>query len=199
MNRRAILSGTTAMLFFFSGCASPPMQFYTLSPVPVVDMLPRKEPPSLAIALDPVTVPELVDRMQLVARRTESRVVIDEFNRWAEPLKAQIAHVLAADVARFVPSASVSAYPQRPDAEAYRVVVAVETFDASMGETVTIAASWTVRSKSGARTRGRTVVREFVGAQGYESIVKAYSRALASVANDIATATLALASASQTG
>jgi uncharacterized lipoprotein YmbA len=194
MNRCASFPWIMAMLFFFSGCASPPAQFYTLNSVPVVRMSQSEESSPIAIAFDPVTVPEFVDRAQLVSRRTENRVFIDEFARWADPLKVQIARVLAADVARFVPAATVSTYPQRSDAEAYQVTVDVETFDTSMGDMVTIAASWSVKSTTnGARIKGRTVVREFVSAQGYESIVKAHSRALASVASDIATATLSLA------
>ena len=90
--RYFLLSFTTIALSFLSGCAtSPESKFYTLSAVPVVEQSPSAV--QVMIAIDPVTVPELVDRSQIVTRLDANRVSIDEFARWAEPLKSQIPRV----------------------------------------------------------------------------------------------------------
>jgi uncharacterized lipoprotein YmbA len=180
---------TTIALCFLAGCAtSPASKFYTLSAVPLVEQSPNAA--QVAIAIDQVTVPDLIDRSQIVTRLDANRVSIDEFARWAEPLKSQIPRVLAADLAQFIPGAIVSTYPQRVDDNAYRVSVDVQGFDASTNGAVTLAVIWSVRAPNrGERMSGRSVVHETTDGPGYDALVKAHSRALASVASDIAAAT----------
>ena len=183
-----LLSLGVIALSFLSGCAtSPESKFYTLSAVPVVEQSPKVA--QVAIAIDPVTVPELIDRSQIVTKVDANRVSIDEFARWAEPLKSQIPRVLAADLEQFIPGAIVSSYPQRVDDNAYRVSVDVQSFDTSMSGAVTLAVIWSVRPPNrGERVSGRSVVHESADGPGYDALVKAHSRALASVADDIAVA-----------
>ncbi|MDN7181006.1 PqiC family protein [Caballeronia sp. SEWSISQ10-4 2] len=189
MNRYPWFPWTVVVLTLFAGCAtSPASKFYTLSPVQVVEQSSGINP--VMIAIDPVTVPELVDRSQIVTTLDANRVSIDEFARWAEPLKSQIPRVLAADLVQFIPGAIVSTYPQRVDDNAYRISVDVQAFDSSTNGTVTLAVIWLVRSpKRGEKVSGRSVVHEAAGGPGYDALLKAHSRALASVANDIAVAT----------
>jgi Uncharacterized protein conserved in bacteria len=145
---------------------------------------------AMAIAIGPVTVPELVDRPQIVSRIDANRVSINEFARWADPLKSQIPRVLAAELTQFIPGSIVSVYPQRVDDNACRVSVDVQSFDSSTSGTVTLAAIWSVRPpKRGEPVTGRTVVHEVVSGPGYDALVNAHSRALVSVARDIAVAT----------
>ena len=189
MSRYLWFPWTAIVLTLFAGCAtSPASKFYTLSPVQVVEQSSGTKP--VMIAIDPVTVPELVDRSQIVTTLDANRVSIDEFARWAEPLKSQIPRVLAADLVQFIPGAIVSTYPQRVDDNAYRISVDVQAFDSSTNGTVTMAVIWSVRPpKQGEKVSGRSVVHEAAGGPGYDALVRAHSRALASVANDIAAAT----------
>lgn len=191
MRRYQSLPLTTIVLMaltVFAGCApSPASSFYTLNPVQAVGQAQRADP--ILIAIDPVTVPELVDRPQIVSRLDANRVSIDEFARWAEPLKSQISRVLAANLAQRIPGAIVSSYPQRVDENAYRVSVDVQSFDSSADGTVTLAVIWSVRQpKRAERISGRTVTHETVSGLGYDALVDAYSRALASVAGEVAVA-----------
>lgn len=189
MNRSTLLFFTMIALGLLAGCAtSPASKFYTLSPVQVAE--PSKAVDRVVIAFDPVSVPELVDRPQIVSRLGANRVSIDEFARWAEPLKRQIPRVLAADLAQLIPGAIVSTYPQRTDESAYRVSVDVQNFDSSMDGTVMLVVIWSVRPpKQGEKVGGRSVVSGSATGPGYDAVANAYSRALASVASDIAAAT----------
>jgi len=186
--RYILICLTSIALCFLAGCAtSPASRFYTLSAVPVVEQRPSAA--HVEIAIDPVTVPELVDRSQIVTRVDANRVSIDEFARWAEPLKSQIPRVLAADLAQFIPGAIVSTYPQRVDDNAYRVSMDVQSFDASTNGAVTLAVIWSIRPPNlGEKVSGRAVVHEIADRPGYDALIKAHSRALASVASDIAVA-----------
>jgi len=189
MSRYSTLPLTMIVLTVFAGCAtSPTPKFYTLSAVPVVEQQ-RPDAGAIAIAIDPVTVPELVDRPQIVSTLDANRVSMDESARWADPLKSQIPRTLAADLTQLMPGAIVSTYPQRVDENAWRVSVDVQNFDSSTSGAVTLAVIWSVRApKGGARLSGRSVVHEAANGPGYDERGEAHSHALASVARDIAAA-----------
>jgi uncharacterized lipoprotein YmbA len=180
---------TAALLLVMSGCTnSPQAKFYTLSARAPQERVQTATP--VNIAIDAVTVPDLVDRPQFVVRIDATQVRIDEFARWAEPLKSQITRVLAADLAQSVPGALVSASsPRAEGAQTYHVWLDVQSFESAPGEMASVAALWTVRPpKAGATVSGRTIVHEPAGAPGYDALVDAHSRALGTVSSDIASA-----------
>jgi uncharacterized protein len=65
-------------------------------------------------------------------------------------------------------------------------------FESVQGEAATVEAQWTIwpPKKAGA-ILGHTLAREQVQGQGYDALVAAHDRALASVSHDIAAAILA--------
>lgn len=188
--RAVALALTTVSSIIAAGCAtSPASRFYTLSAVRVAESKPAIKP--MTIAIGPITIPDLVDRPQIVSTIDANRVSIDEFARWADPLKSQIGRALAEDLMQLVPGSVVSIYPQRANGSGYAVSVDVQTFDSPIsGEAVTLAVIWSVRPPKGNAIDGRSVVREPVSGVGCDALVSAHSRALASVAKDIAVATL---------
>ena len=179
-----------SLSIFVTGCLAacstgPASKFYTLSPVQMTQTSLLAD--RVVIAFDPITLPELVDRPQMVVRLDPNRVSIDEFARWAEPLKNQIPRVLAADLAQLIPDSIVSTYPQRADDTSYHVSVDVQNFESSADGTVMIAVLWSVRApKQGHPASGRSVVRETARGSEYDAIVSAHDKALASVSRDIA-------------
>jgi uncharacterized protein len=169
-----------------AGCASaPPEQHYTLSATaggaPVASMA------GVAIAVALARVNDLVDRPQLVVRASENRVQILEQQRWAEPLKAGIPRVVAANLGRLLGTTRASAYPQAEAGEVtYRVALDVQRFESRPGEGVTVDVAWTVRGRSAPAARsGRSLVTEAASGD-YESLVAAHSRALERVSREIA-------------
>jgi len=177
-----------------NGCASSPQaNFYTLSAERPQEQTgagtPTPIPTTWAIVMGAVTVPEIDDRPQFVLRVDPNRITLDEFSRWAEPLKSQIRRVIAADLARQFPGALVSGYPQNVDlALTYFVSIDVQSFE-SAPEAASVSVLWSVKPpKEGAPVSGRTVVSEPTGAQGNDALVAAHSRAMAAVSAAIATA-----------
>jgi uncharacterized lipoprotein YmbA len=168
------------LVFMLAACGSPPRErFYTLN---------APEPPAAAdgapsIAVGPVTIPEIVDRPQIVVRSSANQVQIAEQARWAEPLKGAIARVVAANLASTL-GARVA--PQRNGDADYRVALDVQRFE-SPADAVLIEALWTVSGKGGKRS-GRSVVRETIAGKDYEGIAAAHSAALAKVSGEIADA-----------
>jgi len=170
------------------GCSrSPQVNFYTLEPM-VSQPATAASQAAPSVAVGPVTLPETVDRSQLVLRVDANRVEVLEMQRWAEPLKTGLPRLIAQDLARLLSSDRVASYQQSSGAGAeYRVLVDFVSFEAGPGETVTVEALWTVRHGAAVRT-GRSLVREQARGGGYDAVVAAYSRAVASLSGDLAKA-----------
>ena len=175
-----------------TGCASSPNEsFYTLSAgVPVNGATPASGESAYSIAVGPITLPEVVDRPQIVLRASPNEVIIVELHRWAEPLRSEIPRIIADNLTVDLNVKRVAAYPQSAGDNAdYRVLVDIQRFDSTMGESVTIDALWTVKRVSdGALRTGRSMARESTGGGTYEAVVAAHSRALATISHEIAEA-----------
>lgn len=169
-----------------AGCASSKAEFYTLSAEAPRASDNRGAPVTVVIGL--VTVPELVDRPQIVVRSGTNHVTIDEFARWADTLKSQIPRVVVADLSQLLNSPRVSTSPIGGDpAAAWRVRLDVQSFDATLGDTATVDVLWSVSPPGKAPpVTGRTLASEPCAGAGYDAAVVAWSRALATVSRDIA-------------
>lgn len=186
-----------ALLLLLGGCAASPVsQYYTL-PLPA---LPRGENAQggLVVAINTVTLPDLVDRPQWVLRQDDQRVMLSETLRWAEPLRQEVGQVLAANLARELGSLQVAAPGQRLGREPeVRLGVDFLRFDTYPGRGVRLEARWTLQRGEGPAQVGYSEAREAVaglegeGGQSDEAarqLTAAHGRALASISREIAAA-----------
>ena len=180
----ALLCGLSCLLVL-AGCGrSPQTSFYTLTPLVAEATTPQPGGPSIAVVA--VTLPELVDRPQLVVPDAGTLVAILESQRWAEPLKSAIPRLLAENISRLMHSARVSTYPQYAANSAdYRLFVDMQRFEL-VSTTVVVDALWEIRSaKGGKPLTGRSKMIEQVSSTDYESVVAGYSRAMATLSREI--------------
>ena len=98
-----VLAGVLGLL----GCASPPSRFHTLDAV--AERVAQPERPT-TILVAQVGIPPRVDRRQLVLG--VGRVTIEEFERWAAPLRDEIGRALALNLSRQLGASQVAAWPQ---------------------------------------------------------------------------------------
>ena len=181
-----------------SGCGtSPPVRFFTLASEGL-----RAAPAgslTYSVVVGPVTVPELVDRQQLVLRASPNRVEIAEQARWAAPLKSEIPRVIADHLGRMLGEVRTSTFSERatgiPD---YRVVIDIQRFETAPGEGATIQALWTVRPRDGEAVTGQSLTSEAAG-PGYDELVAAHSRALGAVSREVAAAIAAIRARAPSG
>lgn len=182
--RAAAIAMSAIALLLLTACGTPPQErFFTLAsetgPRPTTSA-------AYSVIVGPVGVPELVDRPQLVIRTSPTRVEIAELARWAAPLKSEIARVIGDHLARALDGARVTTSSARATGTAdYRVLIDIQRFESTANEGAAVQAAWTVRSTSGAAVSGQSVASEPAGA-GYDELVAAHSRALASISRDIA-------------
>ena len=172
-----------------TGCSSPREAYYTLSAgAAITGATSASGESAYSIAVGPITLPEVVDRPQFVLRAGPNEVSIVELHRWAGPLKSEIPRIIADNLAADLNVKRVAAYPQSAGDNAdYRVLVDIQRFDSTMGESVTIDALWTVKRVSdGVLRTGRSTVRESASGGTYNAMVAAHSRALAAISREIA-------------
>ncbi len=186
--RKSIQLAALLAVAALAGCgSSPKSNFYTLSSGAPAAQAASSAPFSVAIGM--VTIPDVIDRPQIVTRSGANQVTINEFARWAEPLQSEIPRVIADNLTRELNGALVSTYPQSANINAdCKVLIEVQRFDSAPGDAATVEVLWTVRPAKGEAKSGRSVAREATGGAGYDALVAAHSRALASVSRDIAAA-----------
>jgi uncharacterized lipoprotein YmbA len=189
--RIAAIAAAWTLAALSAGCASTPSHLYNLSPSSTATAKPDVTSSPLAVVVGMVSIPAIVDVPQIVLRKGPNQVSLDEFNRWASPLRSNIAQVVAANLAAMLGTSHVSSV-LIGDAD-YRVAIDVQTFDSAPGEAATLSALWTVRRvKDGKTETGRTAVREASPQMGYDALAAAHSRALSRLSQDIADAIRAL-------
>lgn len=185
---RLAVAGLTGLVLTASCTPSITLNHYTLHSQTIRNVDdPQPKAFSQSISLGPITLPDIVDRPQLVLRTSEHRVVFTETHRWAGPLKAEIARVLADHLAYLLGTRSISFYPQRGAERAeVKVSVDVQRFESILGKTATIDAIWTVQWADGMQRTDNTHVQESVTGETYDALVAAHSRALMAVSQGIA-------------
>ncbi len=151
-----------------------------------------KGPAPLAIVIGSVTVPEMVDRPQIVTRDGTNRAVVSEQNLWVESVRAGIRRTLAARLSNAMAGAGrpaqVAAAPQATIVDpTLRITVDVVRFDAVPNGQAVVEALYTVRRvKDGAVRVGRTSASASISGVGYEAIVQGWNEAVQTVERDIA-------------
>jgi uncharacterized lipoprotein YmbA len=179
-----------------AGCGSVPVQhYYVLTPLAATAPANSTAASTgVAIFVDQAHVPDAVDRPQMVIGTGENRVTILEQQRWAEPLRAAIAEVIALDLARLINGARVTAAQQIAiPGDAWRLSLDVQRFESRPGDAVTVEIAWTLRRGEdttrgavGDTRSGRSIARETVVPAGYDAIAVAHSKALATISREIA-------------
>ena len=145
------------------------------------------------VVVSAVTIPELVDRPQIVTRDSSDRVIVSEENLWAESIKSGIARTLAARIGRAMADAGspvqAGAYPQNSIADpVLRITVDVVRFDAVPNGEAVVDVLWSIRRPAdNLIVTGRSVAASPIAGVGYDAIVHGWNDALATVDADIAT------------
>jgi uncharacterized lipoprotein YmbA len=188
--RSTFLAASLAALFV-SGCGtSPDTRFYVLSAAQAPARPLAGQARVIALGVGPVELPEYLDRPQIVTRTGQNELRLAEFDRWAEPLKDSVSQALAENLAAYLPSRKVAAYPWKRSAQLdYQLVVKVIRFEGAGGESV-LNVRWSVSSGDG---KTELLVRESRYAEpaagtDYRAMVAAMSRALARFSRDVAEA-----------
>lgn len=155
---------------------STPEKYYRLS----ADGPPPPNVTAFALGVGPVSLPEYIDRGELVFQSSETRFEVPFEQRWAGSLRDIATRAIGTNLARHLGTGNLKTYPWPPGTPLdYQVRVDVRQFHArSQGDAI-LDASWTVEDRTGrVIVRSSGTYQEPVTADGYEGIVAAESRLL---------------------
>jgi uncharacterized lipoprotein YmbA len=139
----------------------------------------------------PVEMPDYLDRPQIATRVSENEIKLDEFNRWAEPLKDNFYRVLVENLSTLLNTAKVIKTTESTGAPVgLEVGLKVLRFDGTLGGDVELTATWGLFNEGGKNLLmvRRSSFKEPTGAATYEALVAAQSRAVAALSREIADA-----------
>ena len=181
------------VLALLAGCrsATTPVEFYTLSPLTAVGEADKIAGigDNLAVGIGPLQMPKINDRPQIVTRIGPNQINVDEFHRWAGSVYEDFLRVVTMNLATLLQSNRVAAYPWEdyfePD---YRIYMEVRQFDGRLGQYVQLDITWTITGREAREILlvRKSLIREPVRGEGYDALVAAKSRLLATLSRQMA-------------
>lgn len=192
---RAATVSIVAAALLAAGCSfaprPDPSRFYVLTSLAETETgAPRDSLSDLHLGVGPLTLPRYLSRGPIVTRTAPNRIAISEVDRWAEPLDEELGRVLSENLSFLLGTERVRRHPwyasERVDLQVVVQVVRLERD--STGE-AQLLARWSVRDTAGRQVVDRrTRLREPAEALTTAAAVAAQSRAVASLAREIAAA-----------
>lgn len=186
----ASLLGLALGLSSLLGCASSePARFYVLNALPNPAGATGETPGESAIGIGPITLPEHLDRTQIVTRTSSNEMNLSEFHKWAGSLRDNITQVLAENLSVLIPTQQVRIYPwKRATHVDYQVTVEITRFDRQEGGDSVLNARWSLLAGDGKTellTRSSSF-RSHPADEDYPATVTAMNETLEAFSREIA-------------
>jgi len=178
--------------FWLTACCgiTPPVRYYTLNTFAEMqkEISEAVAGDDISIGVGPAKFPKFLARPQIVTRKSQNRLNVSEFHRWAGSLQGDFSRVLAKNISILLSTNRVAVYPW-PDqfSPTYRIKLDIEQFDGQLGEQVLLKVTWSVMNQGGTDELviKNTLIKEPLSAKDYETLVAAKSQALATLSRAI--------------
>ncbi|MBV8650977.1 MAG: membrane integrity-associated transporter subunit PqiC [Alphaproteobacteria bacterium] len=194
-----------ASMLLLAGCSeAPPPHLYVLSATSdhgagaqVADQSKKHVPVAAArgggslIGVVPVTVPDYLDRPEIVTRSSSNEITVTDSRRWAERLSTNATGILAENLAQMLGAERVVVLPARSEVD-YEVALDLRRFEIDANGQALMIGRWSVIDAKNRKevARGGLHRSEPVADSSYDAIAAAMSRNLAVASDDIAAAVL---------
>jgi uncharacterized lipoprotein YmbA len=194
-----------APALFLGACSSAPTHYHSLTPIQQAVRASHGETGTIVCTSDPtdptpelqpigtvllshLAVPVEADRMQLLVHQAPTRLAVYETERWAAPLREQIASILIENLRDALPNVSITDDPLLiGTATPLQLNVEIEELDALAGKEAIVRARWRLAVKDDAASRtGTCTARQPLQSTNIDELVLAWSRALADVSSALA-------------
>lgn len=146
---RTIRYIVTLCFLIIAGCgSSPTVHYYALDTID--NRVAQDDEGSPIISVGAFRMPEYLNRSQMVTSGPGAEIIVDEFNRWAEPLDNAIHRVLASNLDVLLESVVVVAYPSAAIVNIdYRLVGRFDRFNSGQDGLVILDVQWAIVDSTG--------------------------------------------------
>lgn len=175
------------------GSTSEPARFYTLT-TPHIDQV-RGPTKSINVGIENVSVPQSVDRPQIVVKQHDSNMmIVSEFDRWIEGLNSALPVTISENMNMYVKNINARPIRNSSDASNSKYLVSVDfvKFETETDGKTTISAWWTVSDNNGnvlvqkKTTQTADTPEMKSGIPDYDATVAVFSKLIAKTSYKIA-------------
>ncbi len=144
--RAWMIALSAVYLLVLSACgSSPPVRYYSLNPI---DTDYQQDPDdAVMLGIGPLSIPDYLNRSQIVTRDVDAQMRVDDFSRWTEPLADSMHRIISTDVDNLLHGVVVVMYPYEAVVRShldYRLVGDVNRFDADSSGLVVLEIQWAI-------------------------------------------------------
>jgi len=199
--RRLAMALSLVTLISVYGCLgrSQPTRFYLLQPIASIpaEKTAAVKLDGMHIGVGPLTLPEYVDRPQIVTLVGPHELDLADFDQWSEPLRESVPRILGENLSALLSTQHIYLYPWIGSANIdYQIEVDVTRFDAAPGGDAALSARWTILAGNSKEilVRKNSAITQEAGGIGYEALVAAESQLLEKLSREITAAIKSIAS-----
>lgn len=183
-------------IVLLAACTRPPPQLYVLNAITAPDpAAPSRSRDMRTLAILPVSVPDYLDRREIVSRTADHRLEVSDSDRWGEGLPDGLARVLTVDLGQLLAQDGfvVTGGQHQPKVDA-ELSLTVDAFEVDPDGNAVLAARWMILDERRAGTAAHfqavysEPVRAASGSSRGPAEVAALNRDLDRLAVDIARA-----------
>jgi len=209
-NRPILAALSLSLAVLLIGCSSSPSRLYLLSSTET----PAAKRPDVAAGISgssqpaarypagrvvgvAVTVPEYLDRLDVVERTSANELKPIYSAQWGESLATTATRAMAGNLSANLPSDDIVILPSRTQRVInYQVSLDLTKFESDSEGNSTLAGRWSIADVNGVeRMSGRVQHSEMAAGAGYDAMAAAMSRNLGAVSGEIAAALRQVATA----
>jgi uncharacterized lipoprotein YmbA len=184
------------VIIILAGCRSktPPVTFYTLSPMQEAALSEDQQAgKGISIGIGPVSLPDFLNKPQIVTRSGSTKINYSEFHRWGGYLDKDFLRVISENLSILLLTNHVRIHPWAGQTDpTFHVEFDVKRFDGEINGNVMLNVVWQI--KNNAKKDRPIVVKRFVISEpvnsqsdnDYDALVTAKSRALEKLSREIA-------------
>jgi uncharacterized lipoprotein YmbA len=187
-------------LMALCGCLgrSQPTRFYLLQPISSIPAgkTDVEKAQGMRIGVGPLSIPEYVDRPQIVTLVGPHELDLADFDQWSEPLQESVPRTLGENLSTLLSTQHIYLYPWKGSMPIdYQIEVDIIRFDATRGGDAVLNARWTILAGDSKEilVRKHSAVTQEAGGLGYEDLVAAESRLLETLSREMAAAIKSIA------
>jgi uncharacterized lipoprotein YmbA len=194
MARALSVVACATLAVLLTGCFGPatghPARLFVLNPTAAATAAADRTS-DLRLGIGRITLPEILNRPQIVTQLGDNEVRVADDSQWAEPLEQSVPRVLAENLARLIGTERVSVYPWPSPMEVdLRVEIAISQFEGDATGEVSLAARWRLVRSDGSEAQPLALSTHSQTASdgSIDAMVGAMDRLLEALSRDIAAA-----------
>jgi uncharacterized protein len=189
---RNIIIYTLGLTVILAACATPQARFYRLAPVESACIAcDAKSYVPATISIGPVSIPDRIDRSQIVTLSENSEINIAQFDRWAGSINDEIVRTMTINISKLLPVMNVVPFDMEkwvsPD---YQIRVDILQLDIMPGKSVLLGVNYSITDKTRKTLLLKSASITEPTGTGYPDMVQSQSRAFGVLSSQIAQAFL---------